>query len=123
MRDKKKILENLDWATRTGLSLKFLSKETDIPYGSIRQFCLSGALGMERRKKLDEWLVAHPEYSEPPALASPQNALASDLRALADILDSPDYPQDFKARKFTAWVKFTFDELVDIADAIGIHKS
>ena len=45
--------------------------------------------------------------------------LAKDLRHLADILDSPDYPKDFKIDKFVEWITFTHKELKSVLRAMG----
>ena len=127
MRERKKILKSLERATEKGLSLTYLAQETGIPYGSVKQFRQNGSLGADRRATLDAWLIAHPEFSEggekngdaaprksAPLLQAPEALLAQDLRTLADILDSPDYPIDFKARKFAAWVRVAHEDIEKI---------
>lgn len=57
-----------------------------------------------------------------PYSSTPLNAitlLAKDLRHLADILDSPDYPKDFKIDKFVEWITFTHKELKSVLRAMG----
>lgn len=55
---KKLELANLlEEANQAGMSMKKIADETGIPYASIRAFKDSLSLGLERRKKLEEWLL------------------------------------------------------------------
>lgn len=69
------------------------------------------------------WLSSHgylqgyaaPIPEKPP---DPLHILATDLRALADVMD-PEYPKDFKASKFAAWVKLAYENLTNLLNTIS----
>ena len=44
------------------------------------------------------------QRDDPPS-PPPENLLASQLRTLADIVESADYPLEFRAKKFVSWIR------------------
>ena len=95
--------------------------------GYLRDLLLDPYIGFLYGHELDdikpetEMDAQEKEHSTTATKLSATAGIAKDLRALADILDG-EYPQEFKARKFSAWVKIAHENLSDLVSVVKKSK-
>ena len=110
------------YCAKSGRSITDVAIDVGIPRDKIYNLNSKGALNPEDLKRLDDWLHERVQEKGPGATSgrSAGALLADDLRMLADVLDSPDYSEKYKSRKFAAWVKVAYEELPDVLKAFEI---
>ncbi len=113
----------LEWKSATGGTQEDLSIRAGVPIATLRR-ALSprddgGSVKADTYLKIKKALAgtAATTAVAPTDASAPESLLAKDLRTLADILEG-DYPKDFKAKKFTAWIKVAYESLADLASTI-----
>jgi len=126
-RHKEMLRRALARANTGGRTLEEIAEATGISSTSLRSFGSTGYLGPERLAALERWLRAQhvleeerPEYgpqSDPPHPA-PELILAQRLRALADLMASPNFDRAVKLEEFTATIKTLYDRLDDFRAAL-----
>jgi hypothetical protein len=93
-----------------------IADETGIPANRLYTFVSKGHLNYEDARKVEAWLRERHllrVYIEPPSTTfqptqgtkPPSDLLAAELRALADILESPDIDKEIKGERFVSAVR------------------
>jgi len=89
-------------------SVSRIAADLSIHRQRLYDFAAKDMLGRATRRALRQWLVEHgyinePQKSQP--VASFSDAVAAELFALAQLLQSPDAPRTLKAERFVSLIR------------------